>query len=287
MLEAIRSPILTYFFKGVTVIGEQVPVLLLLCLFYWCINKKAAYRMAAAVLISTIVVQCLKITFRIERPWILDPGFNPVEGAIKSASGYSFPSGHTQAACAMFGSLFFYFKGKIEKILCFLIICSVALSRMYLGVHTPYDIAASLIVSSVILALLYLPATDRIAEKFKNPALPYIIFLVVSLFGVGYALIVYKQGIVDYAKIDDCLKSAGAGIGCAVGLYIERNYINFGVETTKITTQLYKIIVGLGVTALIYFGLGTVIEGMVLFVMLTVWVFIVFPIVIKRVFSKV
>ena len=49
-------------------------------------------------LFGTLANQFLKILCRVPRPWVLDPGFTIVESARAAATGYSFPSGHTQNA---------------------------------------------------------------------------------------------------------------------------------------------------------------------------------------------
>lgn len=49
--------------------------------------------------------QFLKLLFRIPRPWVRDPDFTIVESARAQATGYSFPSGHTQNAVATFGGI--------------------------------------------------------------------------------------------------------------------------------------------------------------------------------------
>ena len=47
----------------------------------------------------------MKLSFQIPRPWVLDPNFTIVEQAREAATGYSFPSGHSQSAVGTFGAL--------------------------------------------------------------------------------------------------------------------------------------------------------------------------------------
>ena len=60
---------------------------------------------------SGLLLQNLKITFRLSGP-VLNPEFQAVESAIPAATGYSFPSGHTQTATALYSSLALYTKKK-------------------------------------------------------------------------------------------------------------------------------------------------------------------------------
>ncbi|WP_443089666.1 phosphatase PAP2 family protein [[Clostridium] aminophilum] len=71
----------------------------------------------------------------------LDPRIIPDSDALAAATGYSFPSGHSMNAAALFG------RGAIRRELPRflravpgLIAVLIALSRNFLGVHTPQDI---------------------------------------------------------------------------------------------------------------------------------------------------
>ena len=152
LLAEYRNPSATALFQVFTWLGEELFVVAVLCMLYWCVHKGLAYRLCLVYFISGLAVQVLKITFRIDRPWMLDPDFLPVQSAMATATGYSFPSGHTQSATALFGSLLFLAAGRQWKcsrqkaaacFLCAAAIAAVGLSRMYLGVHTPKDVMVS------------------------------------------------------------------------------------------------------------------------------------------------
>ena len=122
---------------------------------FWCIDKRCGYFMLSLGFLGTVINQFLKIIFRIPRPWVLDPGFEPVESAVADAGGFSFPSGHTQNVFATFGGVFAWTKKTWLKILCAVMIVLVAFSRMYLGVHTPLDVGVSVVIGIVLLLALY------------------------------------------------------------------------------------------------------------------------------------
>ena len=104
-LEGVRSPFLDTIFGLLTRLGEETIAIVAICAIYWCINKRVAYRIGIAYFLSGLTVQGMKICFRIDRPWIIDPAMKPAPSAISQATGYSFPSGHTQSAATLFGSL--------------------------------------------------------------------------------------------------------------------------------------------------------------------------------------
>ena len=153
LIETIRTPFLEFAAGLVTRLGEETVAVVVLCAVFWCINKRAAYGIGVAFFFSGLTVQGMKVCFRIERPWVADPSLRPVASAMDKATGYSFPSGHTQCAAALFGSLGVQTKRKTARALCFSAVLLVAFSRVYLGVHTPLDVVASLLVSSLFILL--------------------------------------------------------------------------------------------------------------------------------------
>ena len=98
LLEGIRTPFLDSFFSVITTLGEETIFIVVGLLFYWCIDKKQGYYLFFVGFFGTILNQFLKLLFRIPRPWVKDPDFTIVESARAGATGYSFPSGHTQSS---------------------------------------------------------------------------------------------------------------------------------------------------------------------------------------------
>ena len=96
LLEGIRTPFFDKLMQLVTYFGQELIIIAVICTLYWCVDKRFAYLLGFTYFSAGLCVQALKITFRIPRPWILDPEFPPVESALEGATGYSFPSGHTQ-----------------------------------------------------------------------------------------------------------------------------------------------------------------------------------------------
>lgn len=135
-LAGYRTGALDVFFQGVTYLAQEVFVIAVICWLYWCSNKKLAYTLGFSYFTSGLLVQGLKITFRIPRPWVLNPEFKAVESAVAGATGYSFPSGHTQSCTALFGTLGFHVKKAAAKILCGVMIFLIGFSRMYWLPHT-------------------------------------------------------------------------------------------------------------------------------------------------------
>jgi undecaprenyl-diphosphatase len=289
-LESIRSPFLDVVLGFITRFGEETIAIVVLCAIYWCISKKTAYIIGIAYFISGLTVQGMKICFRIDRPWVIDPGLNPVPSALSHATGYSFPSGHTQSATALLGSLGMRLKPAYLKTICFLLVLLVAFSRMYLGVHTLLDVSVSLMLTLLIILLTVRILGGGPADKKRD--------LILAVFMVLYAItviitafVLFNGGKIEQSYVSDCLKAAGAGIGYAVGMYIERTYIDFQVKAKNLFLQIVKFVLGLAGVLIIKEGLkliigtGLVVDTVRYFLMLA-WVTVFFPLIIRKFFAK-
>lgn len=286
VLESIRTPLLDRLFLLLTFFGEEVMVLAIICFLYWCYNKRLAYRICFTFFTSGLLVQTLKITFRVPRPWIKDPSFTPVQQAVKTATGYSFPSGHTQCATALYSTLSWNTKKNRNRIICFIIIFSVMLSRMYLGVHTVADVLISFC-----LTLLLSFGTNYLITRFelldKNYKITAILLSIISIAVAVYSLVLLKNSVIDAKYTADCCKAAGAGIGFSLGWYIESTYIRFNEKSANPSKQVVKFLIGIGISVLLKVGLkailgSTIPADMIRYFILVLWITIVYPYLIKR-----
>ena len=193
MLEGIRTPLLNQIMQMITNCGQELIIILVICILYWCVDKRFAYLLGFTYFTAGLCVQTLKIVFRIPRPWILDPDFKAVESAIPGATGYSFPSGHTQNATCLFFPLALKVRKFWIKGLCMLAFLLIAFSRMYLGCHTPADVFVSMALSLLFSWLIW-HYQDFILDNEKHRKLIAIILIIISASVVAYALILKSSG---------------------------------------------------------------------------------------------
>ncbi len=245
-IAAIRNPVFDFIFSLITHIGEETVFLVLALLFFWCVNKREGYYILITGLIGTVINQFAKLLFKIPRPWVKDPNFEIVESARAEATGYSFPSGHTQNTAGTFGSIGRFNKQLWIRITSIVIIALVAFSRMYLGVHTPLDVVVSLGIAAILVFAFYpMFKSDERMEK----CMPFIIIGSV-LISVGLALYVFlmpREG-VDPHNLESGMKNAATLLGCTIALipvyFIDKKYTNF-VTNGKWYAQVFKLLGGL------------------------------------------
>lgn len=287
-LVQFRTPPLTLLFSMFTLCGEEVITITIICFLYWCYNKKLARIVCLAFFSSGLIVQSLKLTFCVPRPWILSPTFEPMPTFINSATGYSFPSGHTQSSSALFGSLAVHSKKKWHVIVCAIFILGVAMSRMYFGYHTPKDVFTSMAISLFIVYLVN-RAYPVATYKTSHVALFLGIFSAIVLI---YILILKNLPNADLTQFNDCFKATGAGLAFALGWYIEPTYIDFDEKKGSLLVQLTKLFLGLFTVLVLKFGLKVVLgtsltANAVRYFIIVCFIMILYPMVIVKVFDKV
>ena len=106
LLAAGRTAVLDGVVSGLSYFGAELAVMAAALLMFWCIDKRQGYYVFLGGAFGTSCNQFLKLAFRIPRPWVLDPEFQIVEAARADATGYSFPSGHTQNIVGTTASLY-------------------------------------------------------------------------------------------------------------------------------------------------------------------------------------
>ncbi len=206
------------FMLQATALGEGTVTFLLLAVMYWCVDKQIGQYMGFHVALGCTLNQFLKPLYHIERPWLRDERIHPVEAALPGAGGYSFPSGHTARAMAVWGSAgsatWKKSSWRLFSIICWLVTGLVMFSRNYLGVHTPQDVLASFLLGVL---LLWLTAKLLILAQ-RRPSWDIFICL-------GGCILCF----LPMLRIG-CMSNAGAGMGFFIGWFVERRWIRFEVN---------------------------------------------------------
>lgn len=282
-LHDLRSPVLDVVFQFITFFGEELLIVIVMCGLYWCVNRELAYGVFLSFFVSLLLVQGMKIAFRVERPWLLDPAFAPVASAIAGATGFSFPSGHTQSAASLFGYLGIASSKKKWIVLSWVLVALVGLSRMYLGVHTPADVLVSMAVSLAVILL-----TRAFLKSSKPDTVLMAVLAALSLIEFVFGFMLYRRGVISYDNVADCCKAAGGCLGCAIALYWARRRVTFDTRTPKPWQQIVKLAVGLVGLILLQSGLKLLYTqslplDTLRYFLIAIWAIAVYPLLFTRV----
>ena len=244
-LEGIRTGVGDFLMATVTRFGEETIFIILALLFLWCIDKKEGYYLLTVGFFGLLFNQFMKILCRVPRPWIKDPSFTVVEGTKEAATGYSFPSGHTQTSVGAYGAVARYEKRRWVRIVCIVLCLLVPFSRMYLGVHTPLDVIVSFAFALFLVLALY-PFFKTLDKH------PYrLLYLLFGLLALSVAFILYIElgdfAGVDAHNYDSAVKNAYTLLGSVAGfivIYLLDIRIYHYETKAPLLAQILKLAVG-------------------------------------------
>ena len=247
VLESIRMPWLDTVMAAITHLGEETVFMVAALFVFWCVSKRHGYYLLAVGFAGTVLNQFLKLLFRIPRPWVLDSDFTIVESARAQATGYSFPSGHSQNAIGTFGGIARFTRRKWVRVAAIVVAVLVPLSRMYLGVHTPLDVGVAAVIAVALVFALY-PLMER--SDSQHGVMGAVLAVMLAL-AVGYLLFVSLYPFpadVDAANlahgVENAWKLLGATIGMLVGWWLDVRFIHFDTRAVWYV-QLIKLVGGL------------------------------------------
>lgn len=258
---------LTDFFKKMSFLGEMSVVLIFIGLIYWCVSKEFGNYLLMGWSGNRVVNGLLKVTVCAYRPWIRDARIIPNSEAKITATGYSFPSGHSVNGAALYGGAAIRKElPRALRIALGLIAVLIAFSRIFLGVHTPQDILVGLVSGLIVMWL-----TGRLLKWVETHPEKDILVMCVGIavavaVAVFAALKSYPEDfdaagnlLVSGPKMaNDTYKGVGWGIGFLAGWVLERRLIGFSTDVPMMT-RVTRLVTGL----LSYYAVSLIITPLI------------------------
>ncbi len=237
---------------------------------YWSINKKEGASVLLGYAGASFVNQTVKNIACVYRPWIRDSRLSVEKYAAKSATGYSFPSGHTTTATSIFGQIAIYQKAKKWLCaLCVFIILAVAFSRNFLGAHTLQDVLVAIIETVIVLVIInYIKSIIE-----KNTSKDTLVALLSLLISTAIILFLqFKKYPLDYDSdgkilvdpykmLTDCYVSYGMFTGAVCGWWLERHFVKFSTDGS-LKEKIIRSLVGVIIFVAMYLGLSPLLKFM-------------------------
>lgn len=229
-LQSFASPFADSLFTWVTRLGNESFYLLAIPFVYWVLDKRQGLRLAMVFLFSFFINSALKDALRLPRP-------SPAEVRVvypESGTGYGFPSGHAQGNTVFWGYLAMsYRRTRFLLPLAVVIIILVSLSRMYLGLHFPLDVAGGIVLGLAVLAAFFL--ADHLLSGQS-----------ISFELKAAAAVLLPLGLLVFYRSPDGIKGVGFLIGLALGYLLESRYVGWSHRAT-LAQNAIKLAIGYAV----------------------------------------
>lgn len=238
-LRELTGGLLDPVMQGISQLAASSLTIAAAAFVFWAVDRSFGSFLMLNYVGSGLLNQTVKLTACVYRPWVRDPRIQPVAAAVGSATGYSFPSGHTQSAAAIYGSIGLWYgrNRRWLRVLMAGMILLTAFSRTYLGVHTPQDVLVSLglcggylwVNGKLLARLERQPGFDLVmAAAGMAAALAAVAWFLLKSYPADYVngvLLVDPE-----AMMEDGFKSAGLMFGFYPGWLLERRRLGFSTQ---------------------------------------------------------
>jgi undecaprenyl-diphosphatase len=158
----LRTRLLDYFFIGATYLGSDVFALgVILGLFFFPGRNFNSFAAAAALSLffTSITVGVVKFFVKRKRPFEKLINLNSIKIGVDQ---FSFPSGHTAAAFTLAATVALLTSSPLISFIYYMLATLVAMSRVYLGVHYPSDVAAGAVVGTSYAVVVHFMILGRV-----------------------------------------------------------------------------------------------------------------------------
>ena len=235
-----------------TFLGEETFAILLLIAVYWCWDKRLGEYLLFSLYTAMSVNGLMKDLICRPRPFLneefSDLRYVKVKGVLVDtehlSSSWSFPSGHSQTAGSIYGSLM---NGRRAwaKIAGIVVILLVMVSRVYLGVHYPTDT-----IVGAVLGLLCAWVCGLLYRRFYQHR---ILLMGAAVLLSGVMLLVSPSG--------DSIKTLAMGVGAVAGMWLEDGLVEFR-SANGILGRVLRLVIGFAVIMGIRIGLKALLPDM-------------------------
>ncbi|MCL5676349.1 MAG: phosphatase PAP2 family protein [Firmicutes bacterium] len=239
-LQHFQTPWLTEVFRLITDLNSESFYIVALAFLYWSLDRQVGYRLAVLFLFSTWANGAVKDLVHTARP---------PESMVRHLvvqNDPAFPSGHAQGTTVFWGHLALTYKRRWLTWLAVALVALVSLSRLYLGVHWPVDLAGGMLLGMTVLALAGL------AQRFEARTwqeFPWLLQLILATLAPLALLVLYNG--------PDAFVMVGAMAGMGLGHFLNERFLRSRTRAAW-PFQTVKIIGGVAALLAVRIGLKAV-----------------------------
>lgn len=232
-IQSLSNPAFDVLARALNFFGTVDFYFILLPFLYWCVNKRAAFQILVGLLLADYFARVLKGLFQVTRPYDLDTRIRNLD----PQGDASFPSAAAVGTSFFWTALALWRRQIWITVLAVVVIASVAVARMYLGAHYPFDVAGGILLGYVLAFAWQRVPWNKVWGKLENVPLSLVLALVPIVLAALY-------------PVKDTVVSMGALCGVLAGISFEITRVRFA-EQTVWWKQIVKLALGLGIAFLL------------------------------------
>ncbi len=232
-LQGHSNPFILWIMDKITMLGETGFVILCLIILYYAYDKELGKRSIVLFGVSMCLNLSLKELLHAPRP-IGQPDI--VSHRVSTATGYSFPSGHTQSFSTLVAVFADIFRRRWVLITGIALAFLVGLSRLILGVHWPKDVLFGWFFALFAYYLVRYLRT-QLSEGW-----------------IQFGVICILHVVAWFYPGADLIKFAGVMLGCGIGFPLEQRYIRFE-NTLNLQYKILRVLIGGIFLGTLYIGM--------------------------------
>lgn len=281
-LRSVATPTTDAIFEFITALAEQSILIAVLVIIYFFYSKKAGQNMAFTIFFSMLLNNSLKGLVNRVRPFNHPLAtFEPAR--IETATGASFPSGHTQNATVSYTLFSRLFKSKTIKWVIVCLIGLVGISRVVLGVHYPTDVIAA-----IAIGLFSVWVGSYLHKRYEDDfQKQMVLYGLMALFFLPFVFIFWHSEYSEIVIYKDFYSAYAFYLGYVLAVFFEKKFVDFDCSPS-VKTRLIRTVLAVFVVILVQFGLkmvfpeNSIVFDMLRYFLLAVLTLGVYPIVAKK-----
>lgn len=230
-------------------IGGEIAYTIILPILFWSINDRLGRRIYLLAMFSALINGIFKIILARPRPYQVDPA-RIVPAHLESS--YGIPSGHAQGGMVL--GLFFAGESRRNwvKIVLYVSIFLMGLSRMIFGVHFLQDVLVGWLLGGLVYFIFIF--TEAPAIRLFNK-LPVLLLFIAALIPVTAALVTEAIVPTVFPVTKNLLAVGGAMSGILIGMTLERTSGSYRSDSIS-WKRIVRVPIGLIILGGIHLGLS-------------------------------
>ena len=223
----LETPLVNTLANALSMLGEEGVMIFIMLIVYYVWDKRAGFCVLSSLIGAQVMTNTIKAIVRFPRPFTLHPDL--LADRVETATGYSFPSGHTTGAAAFYPALARESGRRWAIAVAIVLSVLIGLSRNMLRVHWPLDVIVGLFIG-LVFSLALSRIVDRIYED-RDKRIAFSRLVAAGATAVALVLaVLLSLDLADRTAFSDLMKVLSLAGGAYAGCILDIRHISFKVQ---------------------------------------------------------